>query len=81
MPRYPFRCRVCGQEFEVSRRMSDAGQEAACPLDGEPAERVFTAPVMAFRRPPESRPRPTRPASGYSHFGHSHGPGTGTHSH
>ena len=81
MPRYAFRCTGCGQEFEVSRQMRDAGQEAACPVDGERAERIFTVPQMAFHRPPAAGPVPAAPAPGYSHFGHSHGPGTGTHSH
>ncbi|WP_431942615.1 FmdB family zinc ribbon protein [Micromonospora marina] len=31
MPRYEFRCRACGDTFEVSRPMAQAGQPAACP--------------------------------------------------
>lgn len=81
MPRYSFRCTACGEEFEASRRMSDADQEAACPVDGERAERVFTVPQRALYRPAAARSRPAPSASGYSHFGHSHGPGTGAHSH
>jgi len=45
--RYPFRCTVCGLEFEVS--------------------------------PASATPAP--PSSGFSHHGHSHGAGTGHHSH
>ncbi|MET8834649.1 zinc ribbon domain-containing protein [Micromonospora sp. NPDC004540] len=31
MPRYDFRCRACGDTFEVNRPMSEAGQPASCP--------------------------------------------------
>jgi putative FmdB family regulatory protein len=31
MPRYEYRCRACGDTFEVSRPMSAAGQAATCP--------------------------------------------------
>ena len=79
MPRYPFRCTTCGAEFEVSRPMRDAGTEASCPVDGASAERIFEAPRMNLNRPEPTTPSP--PSRGYSHHGHSHGPGTGHHSH
>ncbi|SDR33197.1 FmdB family zinc ribbon protein [Thermostaphylospora chromogena] len=31
MPRYEFRCRACGDTFEVSRPMAEAGDPARCP--------------------------------------------------
>jgi putative FmdB family regulatory protein len=31
MPRYEYRCRACGDTFEVDRPMSAAGEPAACP--------------------------------------------------
>jgi putative FmdB family regulatory protein len=31
MPRYEYRCRACGDTFEVSRPMSAASQAATCP--------------------------------------------------
>ncbi|MEU1605880.1 zinc ribbon domain-containing protein [Micromonospora matsumotoense] len=31
MPRYEFRCRACGDTFEVSRPMAEAGAPAGCP--------------------------------------------------
>jgi putative FmdB family regulatory protein len=79
--RYPFRCPACGLEFVVSRPASDAAAGAACPADGTAAERVFTVPEMNMNRPapPAGAPRP--PARGFSHSGHSHGPGTAAHSH
>ena len=50
MPRYAFCCRSCGLAFEVSRSMSDAGRAAACPVDGEAADRLFTAPMTSIRQ-------------------------------
>lgn len=31
MPRYEFRCRACGDTFEVNRPMSQAAEPASCP--------------------------------------------------
>jgi putative FmdB family regulatory protein len=31
MPRYDYRCRACGDTFEVSRPMSEASASATCP--------------------------------------------------
>ena len=31
MPRYDFRCRQCGETFEVSRPMSASNEPAQCP--------------------------------------------------
>ncbi|HEY7649867.1 MAG TPA: hypothetical protein VID04_12760 [Methylomirabilota bacterium] len=77
--RYPFRCTTCGLEFIVSRPASDASAATFCPTDGARAERVFTVPEMTLNRPPSTAPVP--PSSGFSHHGHSHGPGTGHHTH
>ena len=77
--RYPFRCPTCGIEFVVSRPASESSAGASCPTDGTTAERIFTIPEMNMHRPPETRPSP--PSSGYSHHGHSHGPGTSHHTH
>jgi hypothetical protein len=75
--RYPFRCTRCGLEFVVSRPARDAALETRCPTDDAPAERVFTVPEMNLNRPPSATP----PSSGFSHHGHSHGPGAGHHTH
>ena len=77
--RYPFRCTVCGLEFVVSRPAREAAAPALCPHDGSAAERIFTVPEMNLSRPPAVTPAP--PSKGFSHHGHSHGPGTGAHTH
>ena len=80
--RYPFRCTACGLDFVVSRPARDAATEAFCPADGARAERVFTVPETSLNRPaPPPPPRSAPPARGFSHSGHSHGPGTGHHTH
>ena len=58
MPRYGFRCCSCGLEFEVSRAMSDAGRDAACPVDGRRADRLFSAPMISMRESDGSAPAP-----------------------
>jgi len=77
--RYAFRCPTCALEFDVSRRVSEASKPAACPVDGATAERIFTMPNTNFNRPPSAAPAPD--GGGYSHSGHSHGPGTRAHTH
>ena len=77
---YPFRCTACGLEFEVSRPARESAANAACPTDSAAAERIFTVPSMNFNRPVSATPA-APPSSGFSHHGHSHGPGTGHHTH
>ncbi|MEV0271569.1 MAG: zinc ribbon domain-containing protein [Hamadaea sp.] len=42
MPRYEFRCRACGDTFEVERPMSEASQPAACPEGHEDTVKLLT---------------------------------------
>ena len=77
--RYPYRCTKCRAEFVVSRPATEASAATYCPTDGAAAERIFTVPEMNLNRPPATTP--SLPSSGYSHHGHSHGPGTSHHSH
>jgi putative FmdB family regulatory protein len=80
MALYAFRCPACGQEFEVSRKMSDSGNEATCPLDGTVSVRIFTVPNSPGD-PFQRALRAVRSPSVWSHFGHSHDTGTAQHSH
>ena len=45
MPRYDFRCRQCGETFEVSRPMSASGEPATCPAG--PTDTVKLLPTVA----------------------------------
>ena len=78
--RYPFQCSKCGLEFVVSRPVSESAATATCPTDGAAAVRIFTIPEMGFNRPQQATPS-APPPRGFSHHGHSHGPGTGHHTH
>ncbi|NUT22474.1 MAG: zinc ribbon domain-containing protein [Hamadaea sp.] len=42
MPRYEFRCRSCGDTFEVERPMSEASQPAACPEGHDDTVKLLT---------------------------------------
>jgi putative FmdB family regulatory protein len=42
MPRYEFRCRACGDTFEVSRPMAASGDPASCPSGHEDTVRLLS---------------------------------------
>ncbi|HLH18719.1 MAG TPA: zinc ribbon domain-containing protein [Bryobacteraceae bacterium] len=43
MPLYEYRCRKCGQRFELLRRMQDADRELVCPeCRSQEVERQFS---------------------------------------
>jgi putative FmdB family regulatory protein len=85
MPLYDFRCTKCGMEFEVARPLSRASEPAMCPMDGGECERIFTMPNTFVKggtgRNSDEVPKPPSQQGSWSHFGHSHGPGSAGHSH
>ncbi len=42
MPRYEFRCRACGDTFEVERPMSSASEPASCPSGHDDTVKLLT---------------------------------------
>ncbi|MDG4861349.1 zinc ribbon domain-containing protein [Streptomyces sp. T-3] len=42
MPRYDFRCRTCGDTFELSRPMAEASDPAACPSGHEDTVKLLS---------------------------------------
>ncbi|WP_461022573.1 FmdB family zinc ribbon protein [Thalassiella azotivora] len=42
MPRYDFRCRSCGETFEVSRPMSASSDPAPCPAGHDDTVRLLS---------------------------------------
>lgn len=42
MPRYEFRCRSCGDTFEVDRSMSAAAAPATCPAGHDDTVKLLT---------------------------------------
>ncbi|WNF26816.1 zinc ribbon domain-containing protein [Streptomyces sp. C11-1] len=43
MPRYEFRCRTCGDTFEVSRPMAQSSDPASCPLGHDDTVKLLSA--------------------------------------
>ena len=78
MPRYDFRCPTCGQVYEVSRPMSRAIDPLLCLVDKTACERVISAPMINGRADASA---PPQGSSGWSHAGHSHDAGAGSHGH
>lgn len=81
MPIYPFTCDACGAEFEVTRKLSAMRDPAPCPACGEAARRVFTGLTVTGQAEAPGPAKKKPAAGGWSHAGHSHGPGTGGHTH
>ncbi|MER8233554.1 zinc ribbon domain-containing protein [Streptomyces sp. NPDC094049] len=43
MPRYEFRCRTCGDTFELSRPMAESAAPAACPAGHADTVKLLSA--------------------------------------
>ncbi len=56
MPRYDFRCRRCGETFEVTRPMSAAGDAASCPQGHGDTVKLLTTVAVGGRRGGDTRP-------------------------
>jgi putative FmdB family regulatory protein len=62
MPRYEFRCRACGDTFEVNRPMSESAEPAVCPGGHADTVKLLSTVALTGRGPAGSAPTP--PASG-----------------
>ncbi|GAA0817528.1 FmdB family zinc ribbon protein [Spirilliplanes yamanashiensis] len=49
MPRYEFRCRACGDTFEVDRPMRASGDPAACPQGHADTVKLLSAVSVGGR--------------------------------
>jgi putative FmdB family regulatory protein len=52
MPRYDFRCRSCGDTFEVDRPMGAAGDPAGCPQGHTDTVKLLSTVSLAGRAGP-----------------------------
>ncbi|MFJ8665536.1 zinc ribbon domain-containing protein [Streptomyces sp. NPDC093600] len=43
MPRYEYRCRTCGDTFELSRPMAESSAPAACPVGHDDTVKLLSA--------------------------------------
>jgi putative FmdB family regulatory protein len=49
MPRYDFRCRRCGDTFEVNRPMSEASTPAHCPQGHDDTVKLLSTVALTGR--------------------------------
>ncbi|MDM4720944.1 zinc ribbon domain-containing protein [Micromonospora sp. WMMA1363] len=52
MPRYEFRCRACGDTFEVNRPMARAAEPAPCPLGHDDTVKLLSTVAVTGRGGP-----------------------------
>ncbi|HET6481616.1 MAG TPA: zinc ribbon domain-containing protein [Actinoplanes sp.] len=63
MPRYEFRCRACGDTFEVNRPMSESSAPTTCPQGHADTVKLLSA-VAVTSRGGGGGARPAAPAGG-----------------
>lgn len=63
MPNYQFRCRECGDTFELSRPMARSGDPASCPAGHADTVKLLTTFATAGRASAPA-PMPSAPAGG-----------------
>jgi putative FmdB family regulatory protein len=49
MPDYRYRCNDCEVMFNLTQDFDDNHDAAPCPQCGQPADRVWTVPVIVFK--------------------------------
>jgi putative FmdB family regulatory protein len=49
MPRYEYRCRACGDTFELSRPMSQSSDPAACPAGHDDTVKLLSTVAVGGR--------------------------------
>jgi len=62
MPRYEYRCRACGDTFEVSRPMAAAADATACPQGHDDTVKLLSAVAVTGTR--SAAPAPPRMQGG-----------------
>ncbi|MEV5434540.1 zinc ribbon domain-containing protein [Streptomyces sp. NPDC052682] len=62
MPRYEYRCRTCGDTFELSRPMAESSAPAACPAGHDDTVKLLS--TVAVGGTSSSAPGPAPRAGG-----------------
>ncbi|MFF0432353.1 zinc ribbon domain-containing protein [Streptomyces sp. NPDC004327] len=52
MPRYEYRCRTCGDTFELSRPMAESSAPAACPAGHDDTVKLLSAVAVGGSKSP-----------------------------
>ncbi|MFE7972946.1 zinc ribbon domain-containing protein [Streptomyces shenzhenensis] len=59
MPRYEYRCRSCGDTFELSRPMAESAAPAVCPAGHDDTVKLLSTVSVAGSAPaPSPTPKP-----------------------
>ncbi|MFJ8080902.1 zinc ribbon domain-containing protein [Streptomyces sp. NPDC096205] len=61
MPRYEYRCRTCGDTFEMSRPMAESSDPAACPSGHDDTVKLLSTVAVGGTA---SAPAPPRASGG-----------------
>ncbi|GGV60994.1 MULTISPECIES: FmdB family zinc ribbon protein [Streptomyces] len=56
MPRYEYRCRSCGDTFELSRPMAESGAPATCPAGHDDTVKLLSTVAVGGTASPASAP-------------------------
>ena len=56
MPRYEFRCRACGDTFELTRPMSESSAPAACPAGHDDTVKLLSTVAVGGRAAASAMP-------------------------
>ncbi|MBV7668500.1 zinc ribbon domain-containing protein [Streptomyces halstedii] len=64
MPRYEYRCRPCGETFEVSRPMAESSAPAACPAGHEDTVKLLSTVAVGGSSAPSASSASAAPAGG-----------------
>ncbi|MDG4791651.1 zinc ribbon domain-containing protein [Micromonospora sp. WMMD1102] len=64
MPRYEFRCRACGDTFEIDRPMAEASAPASCPQGHDDTVKLLSTVAFTGRGAGGSAPPPVAPSGG-----------------
>jgi putative FmdB family regulatory protein len=64
MPRYEYRCRACGDTFEMNRPMAASGDAAACPQGHDDTVKLLSTVAVTGARGASPAPRSAGGPSG-----------------
>ncbi|MEU7134105.1 zinc ribbon domain-containing protein [Streptomyces sp. NPDC046261] len=57
MPRYEYRCRACGETFELNRPMSESSAPATCPEGHADTVKLLSTVAVTGAAAPAAAPR------------------------
>ncbi|MFK4105403.1 zinc ribbon domain-containing protein [Streptomyces sp. NPDC019531] len=64
MPRYEYRCRTCGDTFELSRPMAQSSDPADCPAGHDDTVKLLSTVAVGGTSSAASAPAPSPRAGG-----------------